>query len=127
MTQRQRPVAAGPRFLQLAVTKCGPGSGKLARPAPQSSCKGNMACTGEGSSPNHNPVQKVQSSPAMDPELATSRRNDCVKDQPETSETQHCGGVDLKEPRGSIATMSPGEMEAYAVLFIVLLIAGNVI
>ena len=46
-----------------------------------------------------------------------------MKDQPETSETQHCGGVDLKEPRRSIATMSPGEMEAYAVL----LIAGNVI
>ena len=50
-----------------------------------------------------------------------------MKDHPETSETQHCGGVDLKEPRRSIATMSPGEMEAYAVLFIVLLIAGNVI
>ena len=50
-----------------------------------------------------------------------------MKDHPETSDTQHCGGVDLKEPRRSIATMSPGEMEAYAVLFIVLLIAGNVI
>ena len=50
-----------------------------------------------------------------------------MKDQPGTSETQHCGGGNLKEPRRSITTMSPGEMEAYAVLFIVLLIAGNVI
>ena len=50
-----------------------------------------------------------------------------MKDHPETSETQNCGGENLKEPRESIATMSPGEMETYAVLFIVLLIAGNVI
>ena len=50
-----------------------------------------------------------------------------MKDQPEASETHDCGGGDLKEPRGYIVTMSPGEMEAYAVLFIVLLIAGNVI
>ena len=50
-----------------------------------------------------------------------------MKDHPETSETHDCGGGNLKEPRRSIATMSPGEMEAYAVLFIVLLIAGNVI
>ena len=50
-----------------------------------------------------------------------------MKDQPETSEIQNCGGGNLKESRWSIATMSPGEMEAYAVLFIVLLIAGNVI
>ena len=50
-----------------------------------------------------------------------------MKDQPETSETHDCGGGNLKEPRESIVTMSPGEMEAYAVLFIVLLIAGNVI
>ena len=50
-----------------------------------------------------------------------------MKDHPETSEIHDCGGVDLKEPRESIMTMSPGEMEAYAVLFIVLLIAGNVI
>ena len=35
--------------------------------------------------------------------------------------------MDLKEPRRSIATISPGEMEAYAVLFIGPLIAGNVI
>ncbi len=41
-------------------------------------------------------------------------------------ETPNCGGGDLKEPRESIATMSPGEMEAYAVLFIVLLMAGTV-
>ena len=82
-----------------------------------------MASTGEGPSPNDKPVRKVQPSPAMDPELATSRRNNCMKDHPETSETQNCGGGNLKEPRWSIATMSPGEMEAYAVL----LIAGNVI
>ncbi len=50
-----------------------------------------------------------------------------MKDHPETSEPQNCGSGDLKEPRESIVTMSPGEMEAYAVLFIVLLIAGNVI
>ena len=50
-----------------------------------------------------------------------------MKDHPETSETQNCGGGNLKEPHESIATLSPGEMEAYAVLFIVLLIAGNVI
>ena len=50
-----------------------------------------------------------------------------MKDHPETSETQNCGSGNLKEPRESIVTMSPGEMEAYAVLFIVLLIAGNVI
>ena len=50
-----------------------------------------------------------------------------MKDHPETSETHDCGGENLKEPRESIAAMSPGEMEAYAVLFIVLLIAGNVI
>ena len=50
-----------------------------------------------------------------------------MKDPPETSETHDCGGGNLKKPRESIATMSPGEMEAYAVLFIVLLIAGNVI
>ena len=50
-----------------------------------------------------------------------------MKDHPETSEIHDCGGENLKEPRRSIATMSPGEMEAYAVLFIVLLIAGNVI
>ncbi len=50
-----------------------------------------------------------------------------MKDHPETSETNDCGGGNLKEPRGSIVTMSPGEMEAYAVLFIVLLIAGNII
>ena len=50
-----------------------------------------------------------------------------MKDQPETSEIHDCGGVDLKEPRRSIATMSPGEMETYTVLLIVLLIAGNVI
>ena len=46
-----------------------------------------------------------------------------MTDHPETSEIHNCGGGDLKEPRGSIVTMSPGEMEAYAVLFI----AGNVI
>ena len=46
-----------------------------------------------------------------------------MKDQPETSEIHECGGGNLKEPRRSIAAMSPGEMEAYAVL----LIAGNVI
>ena len=46
-----------------------------------------------------------------------------MKDHPETSETHDCGGGNLKEPRESIAAMSPGEMEAYAVLFI----AGNVI
>ena len=63
----------------------------------------------------------------MKPEPATSRRNDGMKDHPETSETHGCGGGNLKEPRGCIVTMSPGEMEAYAVLFIVLLIAGNVI
>ena len=50
-----------------------------------------------------------------------------MKDHPETSETHDCGDRNLKEPRQSIVTMSPGEMEAYAVLFIVLLIAGNVI
>ena len=50
-----------------------------------------------------------------------------MKDQPETSETHDCGGGNLKESRRSIATMSPGEMEAYAVLFIVLLMAGTVI
>ena len=96
MTQRQRPEVTGPRFLQLAVTNCGPGTGKLARPAPQSSCKGNMACTGEGSSPSHKPVPKVRSNPAMDPELATSRRNNCMKDHPGTSETHDCGGGNLK-------------------------------
>ena len=46
-----------------------------------------------------------------------------MKDHPET---QNCGGGDLKEPRQSIATMSPGEMEAYVALFIVLLMAGTV-
>ena len=46
-----------------------------------------------------------------------------MKDHPETSEIHDCGGVDLKEPRRSIAAISPGEMETYAVLFI----AGNVI
>ena len=71
MTQFQRQDATGPRLLQTAVTKCGSGTGKLARPAPPSSCKGNMASTGEGPSPNHNPVRKVRSSPAMDPEPAT--------------------------------------------------------
>ena len=50
-----------------------------------------------------------------------------MKDQPETSEIHECGGGNLKEPRRSIAAMSPGEMEAYAVLLIVLFIAGNVI
>ena len=50
-----------------------------------------------------------------------------MKDQPGTSEIHECGGGDLKESRRSIATMSPGEMEAYAVLFIGLFIAGNVI
>ena len=50
-----------------------------------------------------------------------------MKDQPGTSEIHDCGGENLKELRESIATMAPGEMEAYAVLFIVLLIAGNVI
>ena len=50
-----------------------------------------------------------------------------MKDQPGTSEIHECGGGNLKESRRSIATMSPGEMEAYAVLFISLLIAGNVI
>ena len=50
-----------------------------------------------------------------------------MKDHPETSETHDCGGAALKEPRRSIVTMSPGEMEVYAVLFIGLLIAGNVI
>ena len=50
-----------------------------------------------------------------------------MKDHPETPGIQDRGGGDLKEPRQSIAAMSPGEMEAYAVLFIVLLIAGNVI
>ena len=50
-----------------------------------------------------------------------------MKDHPETSETQNCGSGDLKESRQSVATMSPGEMEAYAVLFIVLLMAGTVI
>ena len=50
-----------------------------------------------------------------------------MKDHPETSATHDCGGGNLKEPRESIAAMSPGEMEAYAVLFIALLIAGNVI
>ena len=59
----------------------------------------------------------------MNPEPATSRRNDCMKDQPETSKTHDCGGGNLKEPRESIVPMSPGEMETYAVL----LIAGNVI
>ena len=49
-----------------------------------------------------------------------------MKDQPETSETHECGGGNLKESRQSIATMSPGEMEAYAVLLIGMLIAGNV-
>ena len=46
-----------------------------------------------------------------------------MKDNPETSETQNCGGADLKEPRRSIPTLSPSEMEAYAALFI----AGTVI
>ena len=50
-----------------------------------------------------------------------------MKDQPGTSEIHECGGGNLKESRRSIATMSPGEMDAYAVLFIGLLIAGNVI
>ena len=50
-----------------------------------------------------------------------------MKDQPETSETHDCGGGDLKEPRRSIMTMSSGEMEAYVVLFIVLLMASTVI
>ena len=50
-----------------------------------------------------------------------------MKDQPETSGIHDCDGGNLKESRESIVTMSPGEMEAYAVLFIVLLIAGNVI
>ena len=49
-----------------------------------------------------------------------------MKDHPETSETHECGGGNLKESRRSIATTSPGEMEAYAVLFIGLLIAGNI-
>ena len=83
-----------------------------------------MASTGEGPSPNHKPVRKVQFSPPMDP---ASMRNDCMKDHPETSEIHECGGGNLKESRRSIATMSPGEMEAYAVLFIGMLIAGNVI
>ena len=47
-----------------------------------------------------------------------------MKDHPET---QNSSGGDLKEPRQSIATMSPGEMAAYAVLFIVLLMASTVI
>ena len=46
-----------------------------------------------------------------------------MKDHPETPGIQDRGGGNLKEPRRSIAAMSPGEMEAYAVL----LIAGNVI
>ena len=46
-----------------------------------------------------------------------------MKDHPETSEIHEFGGGNLKESRRSIATLSPGEMEAYAVL----LIAGNVI
>ena len=50
-----------------------------------------------------------------------------MKDHPGTSEIHECGGAALKEPRRSIATMAPGEMEAYAVLLIVLLIAGNII
>ena len=49
-----------------------------------------------------------------------------MKDHPETSETHDCGGGNLKEPRGYIAAMSPGEMEAYVALFIVLLMAGTV-
>ena len=49
-----------------------------------------------------------------------------MKDHPETSETHDCGGGGLKEPRGSIATMSPSEMAAYVALFIVLLMAGTV-
>ena len=49
-----------------------------------------------------------------------------MKDNLETPETHDCGGGNLKEPRQSIATMSPGEMEAYAALFIVLLMAGTV-
>ena len=49
-----------------------------------------------------------------------------MKDHPETSEIHNCGGGGLKEPRQSIATMSPGEMEAYAALFIVLLMTGTV-
>ena len=49
-----------------------------------------------------------------------------MKDHPETSETQNCGGGDLKESRGSIATTSPGDMEAHVALFIVLLMAGTV-
>ena len=79
-----------------------------------------MASTGEGPSLNDKPVRKVRLSPAMDPEPATSRRNNCRKDHPET---QNCGGGNLKEPRRSIPAISPGEMAAYAVLFIVLLIA----
>ena len=50
-----------------------------------------------------------------------------MKDHPETSETQNRGGGVLKEPRQSIAKMSPGEMAAYVALFIVLLMAGAVI
>ena len=50
-----------------------------------------------------------------------------MKDHPGTSETHDCGGGNLKEPRRFIATMSPGEMEAYVVLFIVLLMASTVI
>ena len=50
-----------------------------------------------------------------------------MNDNLETSETQNCSGGDLKEPRESIARTSPSEMEAYVVLFIVLLMAGTVI
>ena len=57
------------------------------------------------------PVQKLQSSPAMDPEMATSRRNNYMKDHP------LLGWQASRRNPQVHRYNAPGEIVAYAALF----------